>query len=71
MQLPLTTVVTTALAGILTAGGIGIFTTHTTAEVNRSNISDMKDDIDKLQEMADNVAYIRAYVEQEQRRQGK
>lgn len=66
MNLPVSTIVTTALAGLLTAGGIGIFTTHTETAVNSQSINDLDDRVDKLELMANDVAYIRAYVEQQQ-----
>lgn len=69
MNLPLSTIVGTALAGLLTAGGIGIFATHTETAINTKSISDMDERVDKLELMADDVAYIRAYVElQEEKR---
>lgn len=66
MNLPISTIVGTALAGLLTAGGIGIFATHTDTAVNSQSISDLDDRVDKLELMAKDVAYIRAYVEQQQ-----
>lgn len=66
MNLPVSTIVGTALAGLLTAGGIGLFSTHTDTAVNSQSISNLDDRVDKLELIAKDVAYIRAYVEQQQ-----
>lgn len=68
MNLTASTIIGTVLAGLLTAGSIGIFKTQTEIAVNTKDISHLDKRVDKLELMADDVAYIRAYVEQEQRR---
>ena len=66
MNLPLSTIVGTALAGLLTAGGLGIFSTHTETVLQGAAIDTLDERVDKLELMASDVAYIRAYVEQQQ-----
>jgi len=66
MNLPVSTIVGTALAGLVTAGGIGLFSTHTDTAVNSHSITSLDERVDKLELMAKDVAYIRAYVEQQQ-----
>lgn len=67
MNLPVSTIVGTALAGLITAGGIGLVSNNTETSLNTREIINLDDRVDKLELMADDVAYIRAYVEQEQR----